>query len=132
MERELDANSPEKAEDSRVLGVDCNVDDHIAVTSTGRFVGNADYLNHKRREYEKRRDSLQQTETRSAYLTYRRIGDRFGLWSENYLHRCSKGIVADALCHDCTHIAFENLEQIRDRISEGRSPPLEGRSVSMP
>ena len=118
MERELDVNSPEKAEDSRVLGVDCNVDDHIAVTSTGRFIGNADYLNHQRREFEKRRASLQQTGTRSAHLTYHRIGDRFGRWSEDYLHRVSKEIVEEAHGNGCTHIAFEDLEQIRDRISD--------------
>nr|WP_328765744.1 transposase [Halomicroarcula rubra] len=120
MEREIDASGPEKAEDSRVLGVDCNVDDHIAVTSTGRFIGNADYLNHKRREFEKRRASLQQTGTRSAHLTYHRIGDRFGCWSEDYLHQCSKQIVAEAKCHGCTHIAFEDLERIRERISDGK------------
>ncbi len=120
MEREIDASSPEKAEDSRVLGVDCNVDDHIAVTSTGAFAGNADYFNHKRREFEKRRASLQQTGTRSAHLTYQRIGDRFGRWSEDYLHRCSKELVAEAKRHDCTHIAFEDLEQIRERISDGK------------
>jgi IS605 OrfB family transposase len=120
MEWEPDVNSPEKAEDSRVLGVDCNVDDHTAVTSTGRFVGNADYLNHERREYEKRRASLQRTGTRSAHLTYHRIGDRFGRWSEDYLHRCSKAIVAEARRHGCTHIAFEDLEQIRNRISDGK------------
>ena len=120
MERELDVSSPEKAEHSRVLGVDCNVDDHIAVTSTGAFVGNADYLNHQRREFEKRRASLQQTGTRSAHLTFQRIGDRFGRWSEDYLHRCSKELVAEAQRHGCTHIAFENLEQIRERISEGK------------
>jgi len=120
MERKVDASSPEKAEDSRVLGVDCNVDDHIAVTSTGRFVGNADYLNHQRREFESRRASLQQTGTRSAHLTYHRIGDRFGRWSEDYLHRCSTEIVSEAERHGCTHIAFEDLEQIRERISDGK------------
>nr|WP_328766642.1 transposase [Halomicroarcula nitratireducens] len=120
MERELDASSPEKAEDSNVLGVDCNVDDHIAVTSTGQFIGNADYLNHQRREFEKRRASLQQTGTRSAHLTYQRIGDRFGRWSDDYLHRCSKEIVAEAQRHGCTHIAFEDLAQIRARISDGK------------
>ena len=46
MEKTVDVDSPEKAEDSSVLGVDCNVNDHIAVTSTGRFIGNADLLNH--------------------------------------------------------------------------------------
>ncbi|MEZ3170098.1 transposase [Halorubrum sp. RMP-47] len=120
MEREIDVDRPEKAEDSRVLGVDCNVDDHIAVTSTGKFIGNADYLNHQRREFEKRRAGLQQTGTRSAHLTYHRIGDRFGRWSEDYLYRCSKELVAEAKRHGCTHIAFENLEQIRERISGGK------------
>jgi putative transposase len=120
MERELDVSGPEEAEDSRVLGVDCSVDGHTAVTSTGRFVGNADSLNHQRREFENRRASLQQTGTRSAHLTYHRIGDRFGRWSEDYLHRCSKEIVAEARRHGCTHIALEELEQIRERISDGR------------
>ena len=117
---ELDVERPEKAEDSNVLGVDCNVNDHIAVTSTGEFIGNADYLNHQRREFEKRRASLQQTGTRNAHLTFQRIGDRFGRWSEDYLHRCSKAIVEEACRHSCTHIAFENLEQIRERISDGK------------
>ncbi|SDF57032.1 RNA-guided endonuclease InsQ/TnpB family protein [Halorientalis regularis] len=120
MEREPDASSPEKAEDSRVLGVDCNVDGHIAVTSTGTFIGNADSLNHERREFEKRRASLQQTGTRSAHLTYQRIGDRFGRWSRDYLHRCSKELVAEAEHHGCTHIAFEDLAQIRECISDGK------------
>jgi IS605 OrfB family transposase len=120
MERELDVASPEKAEHSKVLGVDCNVNDHIAVTSTGEFIGNADYLNHKRREFEKRRASLQQTGTRNAHLTFQRIGDRFGRWSKDYLHQCSNAIVEEARRHDCTHIAFENLEQIRERISDGK------------
>jgi len=120
MERELDMGSPEKAEHSNVLGVDCNVDDHIAVTSTGAFVGNADYLNHQRREFEKRRASLQQTGTRSAHMTFQRIGDRFGRWSRDYLHQCSKELVAEAERHGCTHIAFEDLEQIRERSSDGR------------
>lgn len=43
MERELDMNSPEKAEDSRILGVNCNVDDYTAVTNTGLFIGNTNY-----------------------------------------------------------------------------------------
>ena len=120
METEVDVARPEKAEHSKVLGVDCNVDNHIAVISTGAFVGNADYLNHQRRELEKRRASLQQTGTRSAHLTFQRIGDRFGRWSREYLHRCSKEIVAEAKRHGCTHIAFEDLEQIRARISDDK------------
>lgn len=120
MERALDGDRPEKAEHATVLGVDCNVDDHIAVTSTGRFVGNADYLNHQRREFETRRANLQQTGTRSAHLTYQRVGDRFGRWSRDYIHRVSREIVEEARRHSCTHIAFENLGQIRERISDGK------------
>jgi hypothetical protein len=95
MKRAIDADSPEKAEHSRVLGVDCNVDAHIAVTSTGAFVGDADYVNHQRREFEKRRASLQQTGTRSAHLPFHRIGDRFGRRSDGYLHQCSQEIVTE-------------------------------------
>ena len=120
MEREFDTSGPERAEDLRALGVDCNVDDHIAVTSTTQFIGNADYLNHQRRELEDRRASLQQTGTRSAHLTHQRIGDEFRRWSEDYLHRCSKEILAEANQHGCTHTAFEDLEQIRERISDGK------------
>jgi len=120
MRRTVATDSPEKAEDAKVLGVDCNVDDHIAVTSTGRFVGNANLLNHERREFEKRRGDLQQTGTRSAHLTFQQIGDRFGRWSEDYLHRCSEALVDEAKRHGCTHIAFEDLEQIRERISDGK------------
>lgn len=118
MERTLDVSRPEKPEDLNVLGVDCNVDDHIAVTSTGAYIRNADYLNHQRREFEKRRAILQQTGTRSAHHTFHRTGSRFGRWSEDYLHRCSKAIVAEARQHGCTHIAFEDLAQIRERISD--------------
>jgi len=68
---------PEDAENGTVLGVDLTVDRHLAVTSTGVFIGNADYLNHERREYEKRRGQMQQTGTRSAHLTMKALGGRF-------------------------------------------------------
>ncbi|SFR87541.1 transposase [Halomicrobium zhouii] len=108
---------PSTVENGAVLGVDLNVDGSLAVTSTGRFLGNADFLNHKRDEYERRRSSLQQTGTRSAHLTILRSGSRFAHWSEDYLHRVSKVIVHEARRHDCAAIAFEDLENIRDRIS---------------
>ncbi|MFC6952741.1 transposase [Halorubellus litoreus] len=100
-----------------VLGVDLNVDGYLAVTSTGAFLGNADYLNHRRDAYEHRRRGLQQTGTRSAHLTIQSIGDRFARWSNDYIHRVSKAVVREAVAHECTAIAFENLEHIRDRIS---------------
>ena len=78
-------------ENGTVLGVDFNVDGYLAVTSTGAFLGNADYLNHKRDEYERKRGNLQETGTRPAHLTIQSMGDRFGNWSEDYLHpRCAR------------------------------------------
>ncbi|GAB6878336.1 RNA-guided endonuclease TnpB family protein [Halorubrum gandharaense] len=112
-------SSGEESENGVVLGVDRNVDGYLAVTSTGAFLGNADYLNHKRDEYERRRGSLQQVGTRSAHLTIKSIGDRFARWSTDYLHRVSKALVREAVENDCTAIAFENLKHIRERISNG-------------
>lgn len=114
--KETDAE-PEDAENGTVLGVDLNVDGHLVVTSTGAFIGNADYLNHNRREYKKRREKMQQTGTRSAHLTMKSLGGRFAHWSTDYLHRVSKNLVQEAIAHDCTHIAFEDLKHIRKRIS---------------
>jgi len=110
-------SSDEEPENGVVLGVDLNVDGYVAVTSTGVFLGNADYLNHRRDEYERRRGNLQQTGTRSAHLTIKSIGSRFARWSADYLHRISKAIVQEAIENDCTAIAVENLEHIRERIS---------------
>ncbi|WP_089649578.1 RNA-guided endonuclease InsQ/TnpB family protein [Halobacterium hubeiense] len=107
----------DSTENGVVLGVDLNVDGSLAVTSTGAFLGNADYLNHKRDEYERRRGNLQQTGTRSAHLTIKSIGSRFARWSADYLHCVSKAIVQEAVENDCTAIAFENLTHIRERIS---------------
>ena len=112
-------SSDEESENGVVLGVDLNVDGYLAVTSTGAFLGNADYLNHKRDEYERRRGNLQQTGTRSAHLTIKSIGSRFARWSADSLHRVSNAIVRDAIENDCTAIAFENLKHIRKRISNG-------------
>lgn len=64
-------------ESGTVLGVDLNVDGSLAVTSTGTFLGNADFLNHKRDEYERIRGNLQETGTRSAHLTMQSLGNRF-------------------------------------------------------
>ena len=107
----------DSTENGVVLGVDLNVDGYLAVTSTGAFLGNVDYLNHRRDEYERRRGNLQQTGTRSAHITIESIGSRFARWSANYLHRVSKTIVQEAVENDCTAIALENLKHIRERIS---------------
>jgi len=101
-------SSDEESENRAVLGVDLNVDGYLAVTSTGAFLGNADYLNHKHDGYERRRGNLQQTGTRSAHLIVKSIGSRFARWSADYLHRVSKALVREAIENDCTVIAFEN------------------------
>jgi IS605 OrfB family transposase len=110
----------EEAEGRTVLGVDRNVDGYLAVTSSGAFIGSADYFNHKRREYERRRGNLQQNGTRSAHLTIESIGERFADWSEDYLHHVSKQVVAEAVANECDTIVLEDLEQIRERISNGK------------
>src|SRR6056297_3656376 len=118
VKKEVEPDScDDESENGVVLGVDLNVDGYLAVTSTGAFLGNADYLNHRREEYERRRGNLQQTGTRSAHLTIESIGSRFARWSADYLHRVSKAIVQEAVKNDCTAIAFENLTHIRERIS---------------
>jgi transposase len=61
------SNAPTE-DTSRVRGVDLNVTGWTAVTTAGGFHGNADYLNHRRTQYEQLRGELQQTGTRSAYL----------------------------------------------------------------
>ena len=110
-------STDDESENGVVLGVDLNVDGYVAVTSTGAFLGNADYLTHRRDEYERRRGDLQQTGTRSAHLTIKSIGSRFARWSADYLHRISKALVQEARENDCTAIAFENMKHIRKRIS---------------
>jgi len=115
--QERDESSAE-AESRTVLGVDRNVDGYLAVTSTGAFIGNADLLNHKRREYERRRARLHHQGTRSAHLTIQSIGNTFANWSEDFLHQTSKKLVNEAVSQDCTTIVFEDLEGIRNGISD--------------
>ena len=100
-----------------VLGVDLNVDGSLAVTSTGAFIGNADRMNHRRREFEKTRGSMQQTATRSAHLAIQSMQDREHRWMQHELHRVSNRILDEARDHECTHIAFENLTDIRKRMA---------------
>lgn len=103
-----------EAKNGTVLGVDLGVKT-IATTSTARFFSGA-FLNHRRREYEYVRGSLQQTGTESAHRTIRSIGQRESRWAEDYLHRLSKALVEEALVHGCSVIAFEDLTDIRERL----------------
>ncbi|WP_436909464.1 RNA-guided endonuclease InsQ/TnpB family protein [Halosimplex marinum] len=103
-----------------VLGVDLNVDGSLAVTSTGAFIGNADEMNHRRREFEKTRGSMQQAGTRSAHLSIQSMEDREHRWMQDELHCASNQILEEARDHDCTHIAFENLTDIRKRMADAK------------
>jgi putative transposase len=106
------------AEHNRVLGVDLGIE-QIAVTSTGRF-WSGDYLNHRRREYERVCGDLQRTGTESAHRTIEQMADRETRWVEDYLHRISKAIVQEAVAHDCGQIAFEELTDIRERMPNAK------------
>jgi IS605 OrfB family transposase len=108
-------NQEEDAEHTTVLGVDLGIE-QLAVTSTGTF-WSGDYLNHRRREYERVRGDLQRTGTESAHRTIRQMGGRETRWIKDYLHRISKAIVQEAIEHDCSIISFEDLTGIRNRNS---------------
>ncbi|MFC7072409.1 RNA-guided endonuclease InsQ/TnpB family protein [Halovenus rubra] len=98
----------------RVLGVDLNLK-NVAVTSTGRFFDGGELLwgqNH----YFRVRWSLQDKGTRSARQALRRLSGRENRFVLNRLHTISRGIVEEALQHDCSYIAVENLTHIRDRM----------------
>ncbi len=102
-----------------VLGVDLNVTGAFAVTSTGEFIGSADYLNHKRDQYEQCRTKLQQTGTRSAHLTIKSIGSAFSEWSLDWLHNRANDLIAEAHNADVDGIIFEDLDHIRKNIANG-------------
>jgi len=116
-EQEQSTTTSEGAKHRTVLGVDLNVDGSLAVTSTGAFIGNADEMNHRRREFEKTRGSIQQTGTRSAHLSIQSMKDREHRWMQDELHRASNQILEEARDHGCTHVAFENLTGIRERMA---------------
>jgi IS605 OrfB family transposase len=115
-EKEQSTTTSEDTKHRTVLGVDLNVDGSLAVTSTGAFIGNADEMNHRRREFEKTRGSMQQTGTRSAHLSIQSMKDREHRWMQDELHRAANQILEEARDHDCTHVGFENLTDIRDRM----------------
>ena len=117
--QEASHDDDDGAENGVVLGVDLNVIGAFAVTSTGEFIGSADYLTHKRDQYEQRRARLQQTGTRSAHLTIQSIGSRFSDWSLDWLHNRANDLIAEAQDADVDGIIFENLDHIRGNIANG-------------
>ncbi|EJN57995.1 RNA-guided endonuclease InsQ/TnpB family protein [Halogranum rubrum] len=111
-----DVDTPDLPENGTVLGVDLGVK-NIAVTSTGTF-WTANEFNHWRREYEKRRGSLQQCGTRWAHENVQSVGQSETGRFEQYLHRVANELVTEAIDYGCSYIAFENLTHIRENIPE--------------
>jgi IS605 OrfB family transposase len=109
-----DVDVPDRPENGTVLGVDLGVE-NIAVTSTGTF-WSADELNHWHREYDKRRGSLGQCGSRWAHENIQSVGETETGRFEQLLHRVSNEICEEAIEHECSYIAFENLTNIRDRM----------------
>jgi len=113
------ASPDDRDKNGVVLGVDLNVTGAFAVTSTGAFIGSADYFNHKRDQYEQRRGRLQQTGTRSAHLTIKSIGSAFSEWSLDWLHNRANDLIEEAHDADVDGIIFEDLDHIRENIANG-------------
>ena len=104
----------ETAENGTVLGVDLGVE-NIAVTSTGTFVSGGE-LTHWQNEYEKRRASLQQCGTRWAHENIQSVGRKEDGRFTILVHEAANAILDEARENDCTHIAFEDLTDIRERL----------------
>jgi putative transposase len=102
-----------------VLGVDLGIT-NIAVTSTGTFWSGGE-LNHWQREYESRRGNLQQTGTRWAHENVQRVGRKQTGRFEQMLHTISNELVEEALERGCTHIVFEQLKDIRERLPHAKA-----------
>jgi IS605 OrfB family transposase len=107
---QTDANVPEH---STVLGIDLGVE-NLAVASTGRF-WTGDELDHWHREFHHRRAALQQTGTQEAHRTLQRVSKKETAYYKQYLHIVATEIVEEAVEHDCSVIAFEDLTDIRKR-----------------
>jgi IS605 OrfB family transposase len=102
-----------------VLGVDLGIT-NIATTSTGTFWSGGE-LNHWHRECEKRRGDLQQTGTRWAHENVKRVGRKQTGRFEQMLHTISNELVEEALENECTHIVFEQLKGIRERLPHAKA-----------
>jgi putative transposase len=113
--KDVESDTPEQAttQNGTVLGVDLGVN-NLAVTSTGTF-WTGDEFDYWRREYEKRRGSLQQRGTHWAHENIQSVGRKEEGRFKLLLHRISNELVAEARKNGCSVIAFEDLTDIRER-----------------
>ncbi len=85
-----------------------------------------DELIHWQNEYGQRRASMQQTGMCWAHIDMQRVGRKEEGRFTIMLHEAANAIVAEAEANDCTHIAFEKLDGIRDRLPLGDMGPRMG------
>lgn len=104
-------------QDGTVLGVDFGLI-NLAVTSTASFLS-GNQLVHRRTEFARTRRGLEQTGTRSASRTVLQLQNREERHVKDVLHRVANGVLEEALAHDCSVIAMEDLDKIRDRLPGG-------------
>ena len=104
--------------DQTVLGIDLGVNS-LAVASTGTF-WQADEYDHWIREFEKRRGEMQQRGTQAAHNAVLRLGKREEAWRKQYIHTVANEVVTEAVEHDCDAIVFEDLTDIRERLSQAK------------
>lgn len=109
---------PSPAEDRTVLGVDLGIE-NLAVTSTAHFESGKKLV-HDHEQFEQVRGGLQQTGTQSAHRTLVGRDDREERYSRDKLHRVSNAIIGEAVEHECSHIVFEDLSYIRDRMPNAK------------
>ncbi|MCY4732569.1 transposase [Natronomonas gomsonensis] len=110
-------NGSDTQKHQRVLGVDRSVTGYSVVTSAGGFHGSADHLNHRRTTWENTRAGLQQTGTRSAHRTLQSVKGREWRWFDQLAHSIANAICVDVIRVRATHVVFERLLDIRQRIS---------------
>ena len=104
--------------DQTVLGIDLGVNS-LAVSSTGTFWQGDDY-DHWSREFEERRGEMQQRGTQAAHNALLRLGKREDAWRKQYIHTIANELVLEAVEHDCDVIVFEDLTDIRERLSQAK------------
>lgn len=112
------AQADETTGDGTVLGIDLGVN-NLAVTSTGLFVS-GDELAHWQREYEHRRGSLQRCGSRWAHENMQSIGRTERTRYTILLHKAANEVLEEARANECSHIAFEDLTDIRERLPDAK------------
>lgn len=115
LEKEISEND---SSNPTVMGVDLGIE-NLAVTSTGKFFSGTE-LFHERERFEEIRGKLQVKGTRSAHLTIQEMSGRENRFACDTLHRISKKIVQEAMKKNVDVIVFEDLERIREGISNDK------------